>query len=45
MFDILLSGGRERMGEKKMNRKGIRSLKRNTASLMMLSLLNASRGK
>ncbi len=42
MFDISVSGERERMGEKKMNRQGIRGLKRKTASLKMLSLLNAS---
>lgn len=42
VFDISVFGERERMGEKKMNRQGIRGLKRRTASLMMLSLLNAS---
>lgn len=42
VFDISVSGERERMGEKKMNRQGIRGLQRKTASLKMLSLLNAS---
>lgn len=42
VFDISVSGEREWMGEKKMNRQGIRGLQRKTASLKMLSLLNAS---
>lgn len=42
VFDISVSGERERMGEKKMNWQGIRGLKRKTASLKMLSLLNVS---
>lgn len=42
VFDISVSGERERMGKKKMNREGIRGRKRKTAPLKMFSFLNAS---